>query len=208
MNYESILAEILKNSDEREKARITQEDALFKSSGWSKMIEFLCGLVEKTKACYHYYYNGSFLYSYLIYKFAKLRQIDLLHLYHMIRHGSEDVGDRILNGDLASKLFTEALCVSIDAVGYRSVSEEINIQNHIMRLAELSSILEELIRETGLRKREALIDSFAEVLVLSNDVITDADMDVVMDEEEKPDSEELEVLHKMLIVRIKVVNAL
>ena len=201
MNYESILAEVLKNCYEHEKERIMQEDALFKSSGWCKMIEFLCGLVEKTKKCYSFYYNGSFLASYLIYKYAKLRQIDLLHLYHMIRHGSEDVGDRILNGDLASKLFSEALCVSIDAVGYRSVSDEINIKNHIMRLAELSNMIEDLIRETGLRKKEVLIDSSNELLVLSNDEISDADMKTVLNEEK-------EVLHKMLIVRIKVVNAL
>ena len=201
MNYESILAEVLKNSDEREKARITQEDALFQSRGWCKMVEFLCGLVEKTKASYSFYYNGSFLASYLLYKYAKLRQIDLLHLYHMIRRGSEDIGDRILNGDLASKLFTEALCASIDAVGYRSVLEEINIENQILRLAELSSKIEDLIRETGLRKKEALLDSSAELLVLSNDEITDADMKNVLNEEK-------EVLHKMLIVKIKVVNAL
>lgn len=207
MNYESIIAEILKRSDEHEKERIMQEDALFKRRGWCKMIELLCGLIERTEKSFYIYYKGSFLDSYLIYKYAELRQIDLSHLYHVFRNGSEGIGDRILNGDKArSILFNDALRITIDIV-YMVVFDGLQ-HNTNNRLIEFNNTFEDLIRDSGLRKKEVLIDSSTELMVLSNDEISDSDMEVVLKEETESSPEEIEVLHKTLIVRIKVVHAL
>ena len=199
MNYETIIAEVLKHSDEREKERIMKEDELFKRRGWCKMIEFLCALIEKTEKHFFIYYTGSFLDSYLIYKFAELQQTSFSHLYNAFKNGGINIGERLLNGEKAqSILFNDALRVNIDIAGL--------IDSY--RLIEFNHTFEELIRETGLKKREVLIDSSNELLVLSNDEITDADLDVVLKEKKDSAPEENEVLHKMLIVRIKVVNAL
>ena len=210
MNYESILAEVLKNCDEHEKERIMQEDALFQRRGWRKMIELLCGLIEKTeKSHYIYSYAGSFLDSYLVYKFAKLRQINLDRLYRAFWNGGKNIGQRLLNGEKASStLFNDALRAQIVSFSCRSASEEISIERKIICLAELNSFLDALIHETGLRNKGALIDSSTELLVLSNDEITNSEMEIILNEEKKSKPEEIEVLHKVLIVRIKTENGL
>lgn len=197
MNYESILAEVLNNCDEREKERIMQEDELFQRRGWCKMIEFLCGLIEKTNGRYHFYYAGSSLDSYLIYKFAELQQTSFSHLYNAFKNGGINIGERLLNGEKArSILFIDVLRITIDIAGLRA--------SYIDYLIELNKTLEELICETGLRKRQALIDPSTELLVLSNDEISDSDLDVVLKEKKDSTPEEIEVLHKMLIISINL----
>ena len=168
---------------------------------WQKYIAFICALLKESNKCFYAYLSGSALDSYIVYKYAKAEKLEIGHIYHMFRNGARDIGNRLLKSEKAKEiLFNDALRFNIEVVGLRLVLSE--------WMTEYNGILESVINESGLYRKKRLKGNSSQLLILSNDEITERELDIIEAETGASSPEETEMLRKPLIICISVKHGL
>ena len=178
-SYEEMLNYVLSISTEEEKARIMEEDELFKKRGWEKYILFIGNCFSEDRKADWNAYSGSARDSYLLYKVSFPEKINSTLL---IREKAKGI------------LFNDALRVNINDVFIESFL--------IKKLENFHRKLESMSSELGLKYKKILIQDKKERIIVSNTDIPTEDFDLINNEKKESNEEENKVLRKYLIINI------
>ena len=176
-SYDEMLNYVLSISNEEEKARIIEEDELFKKRGWKKYILFIGNCFSEDRKADWNSYGGSARDSYLLYKVSFPDTVNTTLL---------------TNEEAKSILFNDALRVRIKYIKVMSWSKGI--------LEEFQRKLDSMSSELGLKYKEKLIQNNEERIIVSSTDIPTEDFDLINNEKKDSNEEEKIVLRKYLII--------
>ena len=176
-SYEEMLNYVLSISNEKEKARIKEEDELFEQRGWKNFILVIGNCFSEDRQFDWNAYSGSARDSYLLYKVSFPDKINNTLL---IRKRAKEI------------LFNDALRVNIKHVFIESYL--------IKKREEFHRKLDSMSSELGLKYKRILIQNNEERIIVSNTDIPTEDFDLINNEKKDSNEEEKIVLRKYLII--------
>lgn len=176
-NYDEMKEFVLANSNDAEKARVMEEDALFRERGWTKYILAIGNYFAEERKQECLFFGGSARDSYLLYKvsFPETTNRDLLE---------SETAKQIL--------FNDALRLRIRYVYIDRFLQE--------KLFEFQKKLDIMTCDLGLKYREKLVSNNKERIVISENSIPDEDFDIINSETKNSTEEVNDILRKYFIV--------
>ena len=176
-NYDEMREFVLANSNDVEKARVIEEDALFRERGWTKYILAIGNYFSDERKQECLFFGGSARDSYMLYKvsFPNSTSKDLLE--------SETAKQILFNDALRLRL--------------RYVYIDMFLQRELL---ELQKKLDKMTYELGLKYREKLISKNRERIVIYENSIPDEDFDIINSETRNSSEDVNDILRKYFIV--------
>lgn len=187
-SYEDLLNYVLSISDEKEKARIMEEDDLFEKRGWKKYILAIGKYFPDGMQYPWDFFGGSVRDSYLLYKVSFPNKVN---------------STLLKNKEAKNILFNDALRLKIKYINVDTLSKGI-LEEFQGKLKNMSSVLGlEYIRESIQNNKEKIKEKNEERIIVSNTVIPTEDLDLIKNEKKDSTEEENEVLRKYLIIMLE-----